>query len=460
MSIAINPNLDRWLGLEGDLRNNVASTLASVANRYKTPSEISMKSQNSILAVDGFEVERWTEESLSNGHSGICLLMGELDYLQPDAGWDYIGHQYLKELQNKLEQTGLHDLSLYGGLPGVLVAIRSLSRRGTRYQSMTEGIATWMEELAIKKVNELVENWGSTDLKIGDYDTILGLSGLGRVILSYYDRPGMKKVWEQIVNWFKLYCAKKEIGEETVPGWHISARSQFHASETNQYPSGNFNLGLSHGIAGPIALMSIAILKGLPAEPFKDQLSKLTDWLVQWKVNGEDGIYWPGRVSYEEWKLGNLHVENKMHPRDSWCYGTPGIARAIWLAGNALENKELSNLALESYLDMEKRIDMDGGLISPTVCHGLSGWLLLIQRMYSETGEERLRMMRDRLVEKTLDFYKADSIFGYCDINWIDNKLQYIDEAGLLNGAAGVSLVLASLLSDKSPEWDQVLLIK
>lgn len=36
MSIAINPNLDRWLGLEGDLRNNVASTLASVANRYKT----------------------------------------------------------------------------------------------------------------------------------------------------------------------------------------------------------------------------------------------------------------------------------------------------------------------------------------------------------------------------------------------------------------------------------------
>lgn len=269
MSIVINPNLDRWLGLEGDLRNNVASTLASVANRYKTPSEISMKSQNSILAVDGFEVERWTEESLSNGHSGICLLMGELDYLQPDAGWDYVGHQYLKELQNKLEQTGLHDLSLYGGLPGVLMAIRSLSRRGTRYQSMTEGIATWMEELAIKKVDELVENWGSTDLKIGDYDTILGLSGLGRVILSYYDRPGMKKVWEQIVNWFKLYCAKKEIGEETVPGWHISARSQFHASETNQYPSGNFNLGLSHGIAGPIALMSIAIPKDYLPNPLR-----------------------------------------------------------------------------------------------------------------------------------------------------------------------------------------------
>ncbi|UOK63483.1 hypothetical protein MT997_01320 [Paenibacillus sp. OVF10] len=76
MNIVENPNLNRWLSLEGDLRNRVASTLASVAERYKNPSEILIKSQNSILAVDGFEVERWTEESLSNGYSGICLLMG------------------------------------------------------------------------------------------------------------------------------------------------------------------------------------------------------------------------------------------------------------------------------------------------------------------------------------------------------------------------------------------------
>lgn len=450
----------RWLPIEGDLRDRAANVLACIAEHYKVPSEVSQKSQNSILKVDGFEVERWIEESLSNGFPGICLFMGQLDQLEPDAGWDLVGHLYLKELQHKLEDTGLRDLSLYGGLSGILIAIRSLSRKGTRYQSMIDQVATWMESLATQKVKELITQWEKKSLQIGDYDTIIGLSGIGRIVLSFYDRPGMREVWHHIVTWFQLYCRQKSLGSEIVPGWHISTQNQFLAQEEKKYPNGNFNLGLSHGISGPIALMSISILKGVSSEELRNEVNELTHWLVKWKVEGEEGIYWPGRVSYEEWKQGRLYAENKLFPRDSWCYGAPGIARSIWLAGQALQNEEWSLIALQAYMDMEERIEDNGGMISATLCHGLAGWLHLIQRMYSETGEPKLGLMRDRLVKKVLDFYDPSSAFGYYDKNLIDENMLDIDEAGLLNGASGVAIVLASLLSNESPEWDQILLIR
>ncbi len=450
----------RWLPLEGNLRDRVSNVLTDIAEHFRDPNEVLRKSQNAKLKVDGLEVERWIEESLSSGYPGICLLMGQLDQLEPNAGWDLIGHQYLKEIQCQLEETGLRDLSLYGGLSGILLAIRSLSRNGTRYQSMIDQIATWMEELASQRVKELITHWEQSDLQMGDYDTIMGLSGIGRIVLSFYDRPGMRDVWHHIVTWFQLFCVPKNLGTEKIPGWHISSQNQFLAYEKEKYPNGNFNLGISHGISGPIALMSIAIINGVHSKELRDQVHELTHWLVNWKVDGEKGVYWPGKISYEEWKHGSLNDENQLFPRDSWCYGVPGIARSIWLASQALQNDEWSRIALQAYMNMEARIENNGGMISATLCHGLAGWLQLIQRMYSDTGEPTLGLMRDRLVESVLDFYEPTSKFGYYDVNLIDGKLLNLDEAGLLNGAAGVAIVMASLLGNESPEWDQILLIR
>lgn len=450
----------RWLPLEGNLRDRVSDVLKDIAEHFRDPNEVLQKSQNAKLKVDGLEVERWIGESLSSGYPGICLLIGQLDQLEPNAGWDLIGHQYLKEIQRKLEETGLRDLSLYGGLSGILLAIRSLSRNGTRYQSMIDQIATWMEELASQRVKELITHWEQSHLQMGDYDTIMGLSGIGRIVLSFYDRPGMRDVWHHIVTWFQLFCVPKSLGTEKIPGWHISSQNQFLAYEKDKYPNGNFNLGISHGISGPIALMSIAIINGVQSKELGDKVHELTHWLVNWKVEGDKGVYWPGKVSYEEWKHGSLNNENLLFPRDSWCYGVPGIARSIWLASQALQNNEWSRIALQAYMDMEARIENNGGMISATLCHGLAGWLQLIQRMYSDTGEPTLGLMRDRLVESVLDFYDPTSKFGYHDVNLIDGKLLNLDEAGLLNGAAGVAIVLASLLGNESPEWDQILLIR
>lgn len=83
----------------------------------------------------------------------------------------------------------------------------------------------------------------------------------------------------------------------------------------------------------------------------------------------------------------------------------------------------------------------------------------LVQRMYSDTAHEQLGMMRDRLLEDVLDMFDTNSLFGFYDHSLLDGKLAEVDEAGLLNGSAGVALALASLIGNKNPDWDAAFLI-
>lgn len=80
--------------------------------------------------------------------------------------------------------------------------------------------------------------------------------------------------------------------------------------------------------------------------------------------------------------------------------------------------------------------------------------------MYSDTGHEQLGMMRDRLLEEVLDMFDTNSAFGFYDHSLLDGRLAEVDEAGFLNGSAGVALVLASLIGNENPDWDAALLIR
>lgn len=65
-------------------------------------------------------------------------------------------------------------------------------------------------------------------------------------------------------------------------------------------------------------------------------------------------MIWPGRVSFEEWLEDQPSPGSTQNHRDSWCYGVPGIARSIWLAGQAARNEEWIETGLRAYLDIEK----------------------------------------------------------------------------------------------------------
>ena len=69
-----------------------------------------------------------------------------------------------------------------------------------------------------------------------------------------------------------------------------------------------------------------------------------------------------------------------MQRRQAWCYGSPGIAWALWESGRVLGRKDLEAFALDSMASFCAAFDPDFHLDAEPVarlgfCHGAAGTL-------------------------------------------------------------------------------------
>ncbi|MEU1275614.1 lanthionine synthetase LanC family protein [Streptomyces sp. NPDC005799] len=98
-------------------------------------------------------------------------------------------------------------------------------------------------------------------------------------------------------------------------------------------PGGHGNFGLAHGITGPLALAT-ALRHGHTAPGQTQAITRICDWLDRWRSGTDSRTWWPDLITRAEHRRGELQRPGPRRP--SWCYGTPGIARAQQLAGLAL----------------------------------------------------------------------------------------------------------------------------
>jgi len=133
----------------------------------------------------------------------------------------------------------------------------------------------------------------------------------------------------------------------------------------------------------------------------------------------------------------------------TWCTGAVGAARALWLAGRAIDDDLLCGRAEELALfDAEHR--------TPNLCHGTAGALLVSALFWWDTGAERHRAHAVRLCTRLLAAYEPDSVFGFRDV---EPGGAEVDNPGVLVGAAGIALVLSALTAPRPPAWPRLFLL-
>lgn len=430
----------QWQPIESaELREEIKKIVRTVAERIKR----APLDDNSFLA---------------NGAAGRCLLFGQLDRLYPDEGWDLAGHQCLVAVQKQLNSTGTPGLSLWTGLGGVLMAVQALSRNGTRYQNMMTSLLKTMIEAVQEQLSDLRGRL-IDDLHLSHFDTVMGMTGIGRALLVFSDRQEVRMTLEDVLYYLVELCGEKEVNGRQIPTWCISSYNQSEEWMHELYPQGNFGLGLAHGITGPLALLSLALQQGIEVQGQRAAIRRTTEHVLKWHHSDGHGPVWPKRVSLEEWLSGEIDpVFTKQH-RDGWCYGTPSIGRAIWLAGMVLEEREWQKLGEDAYRGIAGRTGTQFGLISPNVCHGWGGLLQLVQRMHADTGLQELSMIRGELVHLLLDNYSEEHPYGFVDLYTEDSQIVSNHSPNLLEGATGAALALLGLVTDEAPDWDAVLLI-
>ncbi|MEJ8545310.1 lanthionine synthetase C family protein [Brevibacillus borstelensis] len=434
-------NTKSWQPIKNEtLIKKIESVVKQVARKLQSPHEVLGE------PLPG-------TDSLASGALGIVLFYAELDRLYPDEQWDVVAHNYLIHVQTVINSNMFDSLSLWSGLSGAPVVASILARDRGRYQNFIEKLHILMQPAIDEFIDQARERIGN-NLHMSDYDVIEGLAGIGRYLLSFKERHACKQNLNKTLSYIVQLTKDIQFNGRMIPGWHIKSENQFLEHEQKRYPNGNFNLGISHGIAGPFALLSLALLEGVEVAGQREAIRKLCSYYGKWKAEDEHGPIWPERISFEEEICGQM--QNYFAHNASWCYGEPGIARVLWLAGEALGDTNIQSLAQEVYLSLVQRSVESFRFESPTFCHGYAGILWMLQRMMMDTGSDVFEASRETLVNQILISFNENNAYGFQDIE----HGQVRDLPGLLVGAAGVALVLLSCLSLDEPEWDCIFLLK
>ncbi|MER7540113.1 lanthionine synthetase C family protein [Streptomyces sp. NPDC097704] len=389
------------------------------------------------------EVMRWLPYSVAEGDAGIAVLCSYLDQWQPGLGWDSVGHDFLATGVRAAERIRPRNAGLYSGLSGLAFAATSLSRHGTRYRRLLDVLDAELAPHVLAAAEKL--RGTRSGLQVESFDLVSGASGIAARLLVRDQHRHLPELLDALVQ------LALPVGAE--PGWGTPPEL-LHESQRQAYPTGNLNCGLAHGIPGLLAVLSLALRAGLEEPGQADAVRAVADWLVEHRSDDAWGVNWPCVIPLPD-PRGAL-PRGPLPARSAWCYGSPGVARALWLAGEALDDEGLRDLAVEAVAAVLRRPLDARSINSPTFCHGVAGLLQVVLRFAHDTRLPFLTGAAEQLVSQLLAAYAPDRPVGYASLEPGDNP---VDRVGLLDGAAGVALVLLAAATDAEPTWDRLFLL-
>lgn len=263
-----------------------------------------------------------------------------------------------------------------------------------------------------------------------EYDLFRGLTGLGALLLRRQpDSSELRSALEYLVRLTKPIAGAKG---QPLPGWWVGHAP---ASKTAT-PGGHANAGLAHGITGPLALLALAKRRGNTVDDHDAAMTRICLWLDRIRQSDHRGTRWP-RWTSETGPAPTLPAA------PSWCYGTPGMARAQQLAAIALGDKDRQRMAERALLYCLNDPQQLDQLSTRGLCHGVGGVLRTVQR-FAEDAEVP-HAFTDRLPQLRQRFLAAAPP----------------GETGFLEGEAGAVLAFQSAEPGAGPvtDWDACLLL-
>lgn len=134
-----------------------------------------------------------------------------------------------------------------------------------------------------------------------NYEVIYGLSGPLRYLLNFGGDKQMINIAEQIVDVLIERSKDVIIKGYRVPGWHYYPSKDETSFMLKKAPNGCINYGLSHGMAGPLAALSLAYSKGIRKEGLEEAINGLFDEFMNAYYCINNITYWPGRIMFEQY---------------------------------------------------------------------------------------------------------------------------------------------------------------
>ncbi|MER8068267.1 lanthionine synthetase C family protein [Streptomyces sp. NPDC094034] len=437
--------------------------VALVADRLADPAHVAAVASRDDNRDPIYDSVMWGPMTLANGLPGTALLYAEL--ARTDEAWRQVAHRYIAAAGRAMNSAPSR--GLFSGPAALLAAAQSCAGPAGHYGALRRKLAAWVAEDQRERLHVFRERAasGGTGVDWAAYDLINGVSGVTRLLLDSAADPAEtgpdveSALTDSLRHLVRLTEPVRVDGHE-VPGWWVPAALQLGERDRHTYPRGDFNLGLAHGIAGPLTVLGSARAAGHRVPGLHDAAHRIADWLLGWTLHDEAGPYWPARASWDD----ELAVDRprELFTRTAWCYGAPGVAAALFHAGTAFDRPAWRTAAVDALRAALRRDESKWAIEGATVCHGHAGLLRVVARVAHATGDPGLLAGRDRLTAKVVDCADEDAPFGFRHLMRFPAAAlspvphRAVDTAGLLEGAAGVALSLLPV--DEGPlPWDRVL---
>jgi hypothetical protein len=413
---------------------NAGQAALSIAERLLDPERVVASAPSYGIAT------------LADGLPGTALLHARLSHVDPafaaaaSAHWDAAA-----EHASTTPAQGPGIYGAVGGLTASLVLGSAYLPDPEVTAMATARSVRWLSARAVDIATHHAEavRAGRSGTSWRVYDTISGLAGIGRILLAAL-ADGHASAEPGLVAALKAMTTMLAVHGGPLPGWWVPTEQHPAVVAARLDASGAADTGLAHGVAGPLALLSLAHSAGRAVAGQETAIRDAVAWLDRWHV---DDHGWPNHATGQE--LADGATATRYGRRTAWCYGVPGIARSLLHAAQALDDRALAEAARTDLARLGARHsvwDAEG----PTLCHGYAGVLRCatdVDRDVAEYAAARLTQSLDR----EQPFLVAHVEHGVSH-----------DSPGFLTGAAGVALTLSELAGlparPVTTPWDALLL--
>ncbi|MEV4315150.1 lanthionine synthetase C family protein [Actinocrispum sp. NPDC049592] len=374
-------------------------------------------------------------QSLANGAAGVALLHIERALAQPDR-WG-TAHAWLSAATSVDLHAG-PGASLFFGVPALAFVTHTAAGDTGRYQRALTQLDVATERLTRARLAAAHARIDRGDLPaLAEFDLIRGLTGLG---VHHLRRAPRAEVTSAVLAYLvRLTEPLPGLGDE-LPGWWTEHGPT--GQPPADYPGGHGNFGMAHGITGPLALLALALRRGVVVDGHRQAIARIFAWLDAWQHDHPVGPWWPRTITLAEARAGHCDQPGPLQP--SWCYGTPGIARAQQLAAIATGDTARRRTAERALLGCVNDPGQLARIIDPSLCHGAAGLLHTVWRAAGDAATGEVSACLPHLARLLVERLQTAS-----------------RSVGLLEGSTSAALALHTAATGTAPPsgWDSCMLL-
>lgn len=377
-------------------------------------------------------------QSLAAGALGIALVHIERARGGDEAAWRS-AHAWLQAAaRDGVDATDR--ARLFHGAPALAAVLVCADDESGRYATARSTMTHHVRAVAHRRLDAAFARMDRGALPVfGEYDLLSGLTGIGAVLLR---TDPASSALERVLSYLVRLTEPVRVDGCPLPGWWVGHAP--HQGDRTGFAGGHANLGMAHGITGPLALLSLALQQGAIVTGQVGAIVRICAWLDSWQQDAPAGAWWPRWITRDEHRARRCTQPGPLRP--SWCYGTPAIARAQQLAALATGDLVRQRRAEQVLADCLNDPAQLGQIIGPGLCHGWAGVFQTVWRTARDSHTPVLADCLPRLAEHLIT----------CGAS------RRGGEAGFLDGDAGLALALRTAARREPPasDWDACLLIR